>query len=592
METLKASHLFKVYLWTLSFLKPYKWLFSLMILSSIFITGIELLIPKFIQYFIDVIVPEKNTQMFFKLLGGTVGLLAIMIYLSTVRNNLQRVVQEKASKDIHFSIFSHLRKLGFSYFEKTPIGETLSLMNTEVTAVQNLYRQFIPFMIQEAIFSILAIFILFTMNVKLALIIIPAFLLYYLVGPRFERKASLLSKELSTNRIALNKKIYETISSLLEVRAYSSEKWEYGRLNDKVQTYNQSMIMAYLYAYIRGTVRRLSYYAGAIAILIYGSILVRSNNLTVGEFSAFLLYYFTAMHRLTAVITSMTEQRVLMYQVDKIYQLMNVKPEITDPKQPVLLSDIKGKIEFKNVHFRYPSSEAIIKGFNLTIKPGERIAFVGTSGNGKSTLLKLLGRFYDPTKGDILLDGFSLKDLKISQIRDSIGYVFQETYLFGSSVKENIRFGNPEATDEQIEEAAKAAYAHDFILELENGYDTLIGERGIKLSGGQKQRISLARMFLKDPKIILLDEATSALDNVSEVEVQRALDTLLNGKTTLTVAHRLSTIQDYDQIIVVDQGQAAEKGTYEELMARKGIFYYLSAGEDAAQLPVAEKEIV
>lgn len=592
METLKASHLFKVYLWTLSFLKPYKWLFFLVILSSVFITGIELLIPKFIQYFIDVIVPEKNTQMFFKLLGGTVGLLAIMIYLSTVRNNLQRIVQEKASRDIHFRIFQHLRKLGFSYFEKTPIGETLSLMNTEVTAVQNLYRQFIPFMIQEAIFSILAIFILFTMNVKLALIIIPAFLLYYVVGPRFERKASLLSKELSTNRIALNKKIYETISSLLEVRAYSSEKWENVRLNDKVQTYNQSMIMAYLYAYIRGTVRRLSYYAGAIAILIYGSILVRSNNLTVGEFSAFLLYYFTAMHRLTAVITSMTEQRVLMYQVDKIYQLMKIKPEITDPEHPVLLSDIKGKIEFKNVHFRYPASEDIIKGFNLTVKPGERIAFVGTSGNGKSTLLKLLGRFYDPTKGDILLDGVSLKDLKISQIRDSIGYVFQETYLFGSSVKENIRFGNPGATDEQIEEAAKAAYAHDFILKLENGYDTLIGERGIKLSGGQKQRISLARMFLKDPKIILLDEATSALDNVSEVEVQRALDTLLNGKTTLTVAHRLSTIQDYDQIIVVDQGQAAEKGTYEELMARKGIFYHLSAGEDAAQLPVAEKEIV
>jgi ATP-binding cassette, subfamily B, bacterial len=537
-----------------------------------------------------VIVPEKNTQLFFKLLGGIVGLLAIMIYLSTVRNNLQRIVQEKASRDIHFHIFQHLRKLGFSYFEKTPIGETLSLMNTEVTAVQNLYRQFIPFMIQEAIFSIIAICILFTMNVKLALIIIPAFLLYYLVGPRFERKASLLSKELSTNRIALNKKIYETISSLLEVRAYSSEKWEYGRLSDKVHIYNKSMIKAYLYAYIRGTVRRLSYYAGAIAILLYGSILVRSNHLTVGEFSAFLLYYFTAMHRLTAAITSMTEQRVLMFQVDKIYQMVKIKPDITDPDQPAFLSKVNGHIE--DVHFRYPSSEDLIKGFNLTVRPGERIAFVGTSGNGKSTLLKLLGRFYDPIKGDILLDGVSLKDLKLSQIRDSIGYVFQETYLFGSSVRENIRFGNPAATDEQIEAAARAAYAHDFILELEKGYDTLIGERGIKLSGGQKQRISLARMFLKDPEIILLDEATSALDNVSEVEVQHALDTLLKGKTTFTVAHRLSTIQDYDQIIVVDQGRAAEKGTYEELMAKKGIFYHLSEGEHEAQLPRAEKEIV
>jgi ATP-binding cassette subfamily B protein/subfamily B ATP-binding cassette protein MsbA len=586
MTTLKNSHLFKVYLWTLSFLKPYKWLFFLVILSSIFITGIELLIPKFIQYFIDVIVPEKNTALFFKLLGGIVVLLTIMIYLSTVRNNLQRIVQEKASRDIHFNIFSHLRKLGFSYFEKTPIGETLSLMNTEVTAVQNLYRQFIPFMIQEAIFSTIAIFILFTMNFKLALIIIPAFLLYYLVGPRFEQKASVLSKELSTNRIALNKKIYETISSLLEVRSYSSEEWEYGRLNDKVHIFNKSMIKAYLYAYLRGTVRRLSYNAGAIAILIYGSVLVRSNNLTVGEFSAFLLYYFTAMHRLTAVVTSMTEQRVLMYQVDKIYQMIKIKPDINEPDQPTYLSEIKGHVEFKDVHFRYPTSDHILKGFSLNVQPGQRIAFVGTSGNGKSTLLKLLGRFYDPSEGDILLDGVPLKKLQLSQIRDSLGYVFQETYLFGTSVRENIRFGKPDATDDQIEKAAKAAYAHEFIQELENGYDTLIGERGIKLSGGQKQRISLARMFLKNPAIILLDEATSALDNVSEVEVQHALDNLLREKTTITVAHRLSTIQDYDQIVVVDKGIVAEQGTYEELMAMRGTFYYLSEGQKDKNLKV------
>jgi ATP-binding cassette subfamily B protein/subfamily B ATP-binding cassette protein MsbA len=579
MSNLKNSHLLKVYIWALSFLKPYKWLFSIIVLSSIFVTGIELLVPKFIQYFIDVIVPNKNTKQFFTLLGGTVGLLLIMIYLSTVRNHFQRIVQEKASRDIHFTIFSHLRKLGFSYFEKTPVGETLSLMNTEVTAVQNLYRQYIPFTIQEAIFSSLAIFIMFTMNIKLALIMIPAFLLYYLVGPHFERKASVLSKELSTNRISLNKKIYETISSLLEVRSYAAEDWEYGRLNNKVQTFNKSMIKAYLYAYIRGTVRRLSYYAGAIAILIYGSLLVRSNSLSVGEFSAFLLYYFTAMHRLTAVVTSLTEQRVLMYQVDKIYQMAKIKPEINDPSKPVFLPEVHGRVAFQNVYFRYPTTDDILKDFNLNVEPGQRIAFVGTSGNGKSTLLKLLGRFYDPRQGDILLDGVSLKDLSLSQIRESIGYVFQETYLFGSSVRENIRFGNPDATDEQIEEAAKAAYAHDFITQLENGYDTLIGERGIKLSGGQKQRISLARMFLKNPRIILLDEATSALDNVSEVEVQKALDSTMKGKTTFTVAHRLSSVQDYDQIVVVEQGRVAEIGTYEELMMNKGLFYYLAEGQ-------------
>ncbi|MFD1737794.1 ABC transporter ATP-binding protein [Bacillus salitolerans] len=579
-STLKASHLLKVYVWALSFLKPYQLLFFLVIGCSIFITGIELLIPKFIQYFIDVIVPEKNTRLFFTLLAITIGLLCFMIFLSSIRNNLQRHVQEKAAKDIHYSIFQHLRKLGFSYFEKHPIGETLSLMNTEVTAVQDLYRRFLPFMIQEAIFSIIAIILLFSLNIQLALIIIPAFLLYYLVGPKFEHKASILSKELSTNRVNLNKKIYESMSSLLEIRAFSSEDWEYKRLDDKVQTFNGSMIKAYLYAYIRGTVRRLSYYAGAIAILIYGSILVQSNTLTVGEFSAFLLYYFNAMHRLTSVVTSLTEQRVLMYQVDKLYQFMKQRPDIEDPLEPSMIESLQGKIQFNHVCFQYPTSSPILQGFTLTVKPGDRVAFVGTSGNGKSTLLKLIGRFYDPTGGSILIDDVPLQHVALSTLRDSIGYVFQETYLFGSTVWENIRFGNPEATDEQIVEAAKAAFAHSFITELENGYDTLIGERGIKLSGGQKQRISIARMFLKNPQIIVLDEATSALDNVSEHEVQLALNTLMKGKTTLAVAHRLTTIQDYDQIVVVDEGKAAEVGTFEELMKRKERFYHLYKGKE------------
>ncbi|QHE59793.1 ATP-binding cassette domain-containing protein [Rossellomorea vietnamensis] len=579
MSKSENAHLFKVYIWALSFIKPYRLPFGLIVLSSIFITAIELVIPKFIQFFIDVIVPKNNITLFFSLLGCTVVLLFIMLYLSTVRNKLQHQVQEKAARDLHYSIFQHLRKLGFSYFEKHPVGETLSLMNTEVTAVQELYRRYLPFMVQEIIFSVIALFILFSLNVKLALIIIPSFLLYYLVGPKFERKASILSKEFSTNRIGRNKKIYESISALIEVRSYNSEDWENNRLNEKINMYNKSMIKAFFYAYVRGTIRRLSYYVGAMAILFYGSILVRSGTLSVGEFSAFMIYYFTAMHRLTSVVTSLTEQRVLMYQIDKIYQFINIMPEIKDSDSPLILTNIKGDVNFKNVHFQYPTTGKVIKGFNLSAKAGQRIAFVGTSGNGKSTLLKLMGRFYDPNEGEILIDNVSLKDMKLSQLRDSIGYVFQEVYLFATTVRENIRFGNPGATDEQIFESAKAAYAHDFIMELEDGYDTLIGERGVKLSGGQKQRISIARMLLKNPTIILLDEATSALDNISEIEVQNALTTLLKGKTTFTVAHRITTIQDYDQIIVLNQGKVAEKGTYDELMDKEGIFYRLCKGQ-------------
>jgi ATP-binding cassette subfamily B protein/subfamily B ATP-binding cassette protein MsbA len=220
----------------------------------------------------------------------------------------------------------------------------------------------------------------------------------------------------------------------------------------------------------------------------------------------------------------------------------------------------------------------VIQRFTLDIQPGEKIALVGSSGNGKSTILKLAARFYDPLEGEIRLDGVLLKMLALDQLRDAMGYVFQETYLFGTTVRENILFGQPDATDEQIIEAAKAAFAHDFILELPEGYETLVGERGVKLSGGQKQRISIARLFLKNPAIVLLDEATSALDNQSEREVQRALDQLLKGRTTITVAHRLSTIRKVDRIVVMDQGSISEVGSYDELMTKQGLFYQLSEG--------------
>jgi ATP-binding cassette subfamily B protein len=256
---------------------------------------------------------------------------------------------------------------------------------------------------------------------------------------------------------------------------------------------------------------------------------------------------------MTVVITNLTEQRLLMFQGEILYQFMHQLPDVQEVSQPVK-AQIQGRIEFNEVHFGYPSRADVIRGFTLDIQPGEKIALVGTSGNGKSTILKLAARFYDPLSGEIRLDGVPLKQLALGQIHDAMGYVFQETYLFGSTVRENIRFGQPEASDEQLYAAAEAAYAHEFILQLPEGYETIVGERGVKLSGGQKQRISLARLFLKNPAIVLLDEATSALDNQSERKVQLALDQMLKNRTTITVAHRLSTIRKADRIIVMDQG--------------------------------------
>jgi ATP-binding cassette subfamily B protein len=383
---------------------------------------------------------------------------------------------------------------------------------------------------------------------------------------------------MATDRIQENQKVYESISAITEFRVNSAERWDLNRYLDKVHTLNMRMIRTYWYAYLRGTNRRISYNIGAIVIFIYGYYLLRQDTLLVGEFVAFLLYYFNAMHRLTAVVTNITEQKILMHQAERLYQFMELQPQVKENEHPIHPPKLSGKLQFHDVTFAYVPGQPVLRNFSLSIAAGQRLALVGTSGNGKSTVLKLVGRFYDPLQGYITLDDVPLDQLSLATLRSSIGFVFQETYMFGSSVRDNLLFGKPEAAESELLLAAKAAYAHDFIMELPNGYDTIVGERGVKLSGGQKQRIAIARMLINDPAIIVLDEATSALDNTSETEVQKAFDTLLKGRTLIAVAHRLSTIRDYDQIAVIEDGQVVELGTYEQLLAAGNSFTQLVNG--------------
>jgi ATP-binding cassette subfamily B protein/subfamily B ATP-binding cassette protein MsbA len=331
--------------------------------------------------------------------------------------------------------------------------------------------------------------------------------------------------------------------------------------------------------------RNLSISLGAIVLFVYGSYLARTGSLTVGEFVAFLFYYFMTIGMFSFIIMSVAAQKAILYQADNIRQFMLEVPQVSETANPIALPEIKGEIRFRHVSFGYPARPDVLRGLGLHIRPGERVVLAGASGSGKSTILKLIGRFCDPADGEITLDGIPLHQLSLTQLREAIGFVFQETYLFHTTIRENIRFGRLDATDEEIEQAAAAAHAHDFIMQLPDGYDTVVGDRGSKLSGGQKQRIAIARMMIKNPNILLLDEAASALDHVSENEVEQALESLFQGRTIVAVAHRLSTIRRYDRIIVIADGKAAESGTYDELMARKGHFYQLAAGEGSADEP-------
>lgn len=560
-------------------MKPYLFYVILIVICGIAITLCEMAVPKFIQIFIDKVVKQQNLSLFTKSIALLVVVVIAMFGFNAANNYFKRIVQEKAARDLQYSIFTHLRSLGFSYFEKSSTGETLSLLNTDVVAVQEIYRQHLPHTIMLLLTFFLPFGLIVYMNYKLALIVIGCYLLYFTIGPYFNRMVTVYLEKQTRDRQALNKKIYDSISAVQEVRAYSAEQWDLKRLKDDYEKYKHSRLVSLWFRHLRGSVGRLTTSIGIMLFYIFSSMLVKSGELSVGQYVSYSFYYTMALRVLNSIMFSFTEQLHILYQAEKLYDFIKLEPDVKESESPLVLGKVEGSISFRNVHFGYATRPNVLNGFSIDIKKGERIALVGTSGNGKSTILKLIPRFYDPQQGEILLDGMPLKNLSLSQVRQSIGYVFQETYLFGSSVKENIRFGNPDASDEEVINASIAAQAHDFIMEMPQKYDTLLGERGVKLSGGQKQRIAIARMIVKNPSIILLDEATSALDNLCEHQVKKALDNLMNGRTTLAVAHRLTTILDYDRIVVVNNGRVEEIGNYDELIARKGLFFNLLKGD-------------
>lgn len=567
-----------VYLWVLSFFKPYIGLLFLFILSGAGIILCEMSIPYFIQVFIDKVIMQQNAKEFTGQIIYLILAIIVMLIFIAMNNVFQRVLPEKSARDLQYSIYRHLRKLGFSYFERKPVGETLSLLNTEVLAVQSIYRDFFPYTVYMIISIVFPLVIISIKDYRFTLIILGSYLLFFTYGPYLDIKVVEFLKKQTDSKIALGKKAYDSISAMQEVRAYHAREWEVERFTESYQTYKDARLGSLFYRLLRPALCVATTSIGNIGFFIYGSFLVKHGEMTIGEFSAYIFYFMMVMRQINGLSYVFTEQMHLLGQAENLYNFIKVQPDIVESEKPCVLSHVSGNISLHNVSFHYQERTDILKEFNLEIKSGERVAFVGASGNGKSTVLKLLDRFYDPQEGIISLDGISLKDLSLSQLRNSIGYVFQETYLFGTTIKENIRFGNPEATDQEVIEAAKAAYAHEFIMETDHQYETLVGERGVKLSGGQKQRIAIARMFIKNPAILLLDEATSALDNVSEAYIKKALDQLSNGRTTVAIAHRISTIMDYDKIVYVQDGKAAEIGTYEELIQRKGMFYDLVEG--------------
>lgn len=574
----------KVYFWILSFLKPFRLKLLLIIILNISISSSLLVIPKYTEYFIDKVIPSINIKLFFSSFALLLCVVIYMILANMILNYLNKIIQEKTIHNLQLKLIEKLFELGFSYYERNSVGDTFSLFNNEVKAAQQLFRQYFPTMIQSFISLCIATIILIEIKYEIVFIILICFVSYYLIAPYFLRKTDYYAKKEVDYQIEYNKQVYTSMSAITELKTYSALDWNNINLLSLLKQYNNNIMKRNVFWFLRWFTRKFTISLGIVITVIYCIHLYMRHEITIGEFTAIFAIYFAVMDSLIGFLTSIMEQRLQLYQVRRIYHFSEQEPEVKESDNHVSITEVKGDISIRNVSFKYSADRPnIINDITIEIKKGDKVAFVGRSGHGKTTLIKLIGRFYDATSGQILIDNVPINKMSFELLRSSIGYVFQETFLLSGSVYDNIKFGNSHVSEEKIKNAAIAANAHEFIELLPEQYNTFLGENASILSGGQKKRIAIARMLVKDPKIIILDEATSALDNITELEVQRALDTLFKGRTVIAVAHRLTTIMDFDKICFIHEGKIIETGTYSELMNKKGEFYKLATGNSISK---------
>ena len=470
-------------------------------------------------------------------------------------------------------MFDHLQTLSFNFFDNTKVGQLMSRMTSDLFDVSEWAHHFPEMVLMTVVKFVASFYIFATMDIRFAIAIFILMPLMIILTKRSRQRMRDTFKKSRHQVGEINARLEDSLLGVRVVRSFTNEEAEKKKFaagNEeyvKIKTRNHKY-MSQFHATVRlidGTMY--------IAVVAMGALLMKSGTLSPGDFAASLLLISTLLGSIRTIVDFSEQFSRGITGVERFVEIMDVKPEITDSENAVDIENVQGEIEFRDVSFSYVKGEKqVLHHLNMLIKKGENIALVGPSGGGKTTLCNLIPRFYEAESGDILLDGKNIKDITLRSLRSNIGVVAQDVYLFSGTIRDNLLYGKSDATQEEMIEAAKQAGAHDFISALPNGYDTYIGERGLKLSGGQKQRISIARVFLKNPPILLLDEATSALDNESEKLVQESLERLAKGRTTLTIAHRLTTIRNADEILVLTEDGIVEQGSHRELMEKNGIY--------------------
>ncbi|WP_408021049.1 ABC transporter ATP-binding protein [Staphylococcus epidermidis] len=567
----------------LKFVKPYRYRIIATIIVGIIKFGIPMLIPLLIKYAIDGVINNHSltNQEKFSHLGVAIGI-ALFIFLIVrppiefIRQYLAQWTSNKILYDIRKQLYNHLQALSVRFYANNQVGQVISRVINDVEQTKDFILTGLMNIWLDCITIIIALSIMFFLDVKLTFAAIFIFPFYILTVYFFFGRLRKLTRVRSQALAEVQGFLHERVQGMSVIKSFAIEDNEAKNFDNHNKNFLQRAFQhtrwnAYSFAAIN-TVTDL----GPIIVIGVGSYLAITGSITVGTLAAFVGYLeqlFGPLRRLVSSFTTLTQSFASM---DRVFQLMDEDYDIKNGigAQPIKIS--KGQIDLKHVSFKYNENEKeVLHDINLTINKGEIVAFVGMSGGGKSTLINLIPRFYDVTQGEILIDHHNVKDFLTGSLRNQIGLVQQDNILFSDTVKENILLGRPDATDDEVVEAAKMANAHDFISNLPNGYDTEVGERGVKLSGGQKQRLSIARIFLNNPPVLILDEATSALDLESEAIIQEALDVLSKDRTTLIVAHRLSTITHADRIVVMENGRIVETGTHQQLINKRGAYEHL-----------------
>ncbi|MBS4175172.1 ABC transporter ATP-binding protein [Bacillus sp. FJAT-49736] len=567
----------------LKFVKPYKLQIIGTFIIGIIKFAIPLLIPLFIKYVIDDVIGshsltthEKTSKLIFWL---AIMMGIFIIARPPVEYFRQYFAQWTASKilyDIRDRLFTHLQKLSFKYYANTRGGEVISRVINDVEQTKDFVITGLMNVWLDMSTIIIAISIMFKMDVKLTLVSLIVFPFYVVSVRYFFGNLRKFTRNRSQALAEVQGYLHERVQGMAVIKSFAIEDHEQKQFSKRNTNFLEKAL-----THTRWTAKSFAVVntitdVAPLIIIGYAGYQVIQGNLSVGTMAAFIAYIDNLYSPLRRLVNSGTTLTQAFASMDRVFELMDQKYDIDDRPDAIQCEDVVGNIKFDHISFAYDKEEEpVLKDINLDIEVGETVALVGMSGGGKSSLVSLIPRFYDVTEGAILLDGTDIRKFEVRSLRDKIGMVLQDSILFSESIKANILLGKPNASDEEVYEAAKAANAHEFILNLPNGYETQVGERGVKLSGGQKQRIAIARVFLKNPPILVLDEATSALDLESEHLIQESLEELAKDRTTFIVAHRLSTITHADRIILIEHGRIVEMGKHEELMAKRGHYFDL-----------------